>query len=105
MLLLTKTSLLPESPGHSVGAQEFRFSLDCSSPFPYLLSTLLCPQTKLSEDEGSVSLISGLGVSRRMLRKELSEEGKEEGMKRKGERDAGLFIHIQPKLAFYSHPL
>lgn len=40
-----------------------------------------------------------------MLRKELSEEGKEEGMKREGEKDRGLFIHIQPKLAFYSHPL
>ena len=40
-----------------------------------------------------------------MLRKELSEEGKEEGMKREGERDGGLCIHVQPKLAFYSHPL
>ena len=63
------------------------------------------PQTKLFEDEGSAYLSSGLGVSRRMLRKELSEEGKEEGMKREGERDGGLCIHVQPKLAFYSHPL
>lgn len=55
--------------------------------------------------KGPVYLISGLGVSRRMLRKELSEEGKEEGMKREGERDGDFFIHIQPKLAFYSHPL